>query len=383
MPVGTNATVKALDPDDLRAIGAQIILSNTYHLYLRPGHERIARFGGLHRFMGWDRPILTDSGGFQVVSLGPLMKIGEEGARFRSHLDGSEHLFTPERSIEVQEALAPDIAVAFDQPVMPGSTERRDVQRAMERTHRWAVRSLRAHTRAEQALFGIAQGGIDPELRAASASWIRSLPFDGINLGGLAGDETPEERNRAVEATIAALEGDGRVRYLMGLGSPLDIIDAVVRGVDLFDSVLPARVARTGQAWITGGRINLRNARHLDEEGPLDAACDCTTCRRFSRAYLAHLFRADELLGYRLLTIHNLRHLSALMGRIRAAIRSGTLAAELPQLRVSAGGPGTPRLGDDDEPEGAPPREAMRPRYAGDGMVRTGINSRAEDLEGR
>ncbi len=383
MPVGTNATVKALDPDDLRALGAQIILSNTYHLYLRPGHERIARLGGLHTFMGWDRPILTDSGGFQVVSLGPLMKIGEEGARFRSHLDGGEHLFTPERSIEVQEALAPDVAVAFDQPVMPGSTEPREVLRAMERTHRWAVRSLRAHTRADQALFGIAQGGIDPELRAASATWIRSLPFDGINLGGLAGDETPEERNRAVEATIAALEGDGRVRYLMGLGSPLDIIDAVVRGVDLFDSVLPARVARNGQAWVTGGRINLRNARYLDEEGPVDAACDCSACRRFSRGYLAHLFRADELLAYRLLTIHNLRHLSALMGRVRGAIQSGTLAAELPQLRASAGGPGTPRLGDDDEPEEAPPRGAMRPRYADGGIVRTGIKSRAQEPEGR
>ena len=221
----------------------------------------------------------------------------------------------------------------------------------MERTHRWAVRSLRAHTRIDQALFGIAQGGIDPALRAASATWIRSLPFDGINIGGLAGDETPEERNRAVEATIAALDGDGRVRYLMGLGSPLDIIEAVVRGVDLFDSVLPARVARNGQAWVSGGRINLRNARHLDEDVPIDATCDCSACRRFSRAYLAHLFRADELLAYRLLTIHNLRHLSALMARLRKAIHSATLATELPRLRASAGGPGTPRLGEGDEPE--------------------------------
>ena len=229
MPVGTNATVKSLDPQDLVDIGAQIILANTYHLYLRPGHERIRRLGGLNRFSAWNRPILTDSGGFQVVSLGPLMRIREDGARFRSHLDGSQHLFTPERSIEIQEALAPDIAVAFDQPVMPGSSERRDVVRAMQRTHRWAVRSLRAHTSANQALFGIAQGGIDPELRAESATFIRSLPFEGINLGGLAGDETPDERNTAVEATIAALEGDGRVRYLMGLGSPIDLLDEIGR----------------------------------------------------------------------------------------------------------------------------------------------------------
>ena len=383
MPVGTNATVKSLDPQDLVDIGAQIILANTYHLYLRPGHERIRRLGGLNRFSAWNRPILTDSGGFQVVSLGPLMRIREDGARFRSHLDGSQHLFTPERSIEIQEALAPDIAVAFDQPVMPGSSERRDVVRAMQRTHRWAVRSLRAHTSANQALFGIAQGGIDPELRAESATFIRSLPFEGINLGGLAGDETPDERNTAVEATIAALEGDGRVRYLMGLGSPVDLLDAVLRGVDLFDSVLPARVARTGQAWVTGGRLNLRNARHLDEDRPLDERCDCSTCRRFSRAYLSHLFRAEELLVYRLLTIHNLRHLSAFMRAIRLALGSGTLAAELPRLRAAAGGPGTPRLGEGDEPAEEPARGAMRPRYAGGGRLRGETRQRATAREGR
>jgi queuine tRNA-ribosyltransferase len=383
MPVGTNATVKSLDPDDLHAIGAQIILANTYHLYLRPGHERIQRLGGLNKFASWSKPMLTDSGGFQVVSLGPLMRIRETGARFHSHLDGSEHLFTPERSVEIQEALGPDIAVAFDQPVMPGSTERRDVLRAMQRTHRWAVRSLRAHSRGDQALFGIAQGGIDPELRAESAAYIRSLPFEGINLGGLAGDETPEERNAAVEATIAELGGDRRVRYLMGLGSPVDLLEAVLRGVDLFDSVLPARVARNGQAWVTGGRMNLRNARHLDEDQPLDAACDCTTCRRFSRAYLAHLFRAEELLGYRLLTIHNLRHLSAFMCAIRLALRSGTLAAELPRLRAAAGGPGTPRLGVGDEPSEEPARGAMRPRYAEDGRLRGVNRQRATAKEGR
>ena len=384
MPVGTNATVKSLDPEELKALGAQIILANTYHLYLRPGHERVQRLGGLHEFMQWDRPILTDSGGFQVVSLGPLMRINEEGAKFSSHLDGSMHLFTPERSIEVQEALGPDIAVAFDQPVMPEGSTDREVRRAMDRTHRWAVRSLRAHSRSGQALFGIAQGGINPELRAESATYIRSLPFDGINLGGLAGDETPEQRNTAIEATVAALEGDRRVRYLMGLGSPVDLLEAVLRGVDLFDSVLPARVARNGQAWVTGGRINLRNARHLDEQEPVDAQCDCSTCKRFSRAYLAHLFRAEELLAYRLLTIHNLRHMSAFMGEVRKAIASGTLAAELPRLRAAAGGPGTPRLGAGDEPGAVPERGAMQPRYAAAGRLRGAQQKRAvasEDKE--
>ena len=384
MPVGTNATVKSLDPEDLKALGAQIILANTYHLYLRPGHERVQRLGGLHEFMQWDRPILTDSGGFQVVSLGPLMRINEEGAKFSSHLDGSMHLFTPERSIEVQEALGPDIAVAFDQPVMPEGSTDREVRRAMDRTHRWAVRSLRAHSRPGQALFGIAQGGINPELRAESAAYIRSLPFDGINLGGLAGDETPEQRNTAIEATVAALEGDHRVRYLMGLGSPVDLLEAVLRGVDLFDSVLPARVARNGQAWVTGGRINLRNARHLDEQEPVDAQCDCSTCKRFSRAYLAHLFRAEELLAYRLLTIHNLHHMSAFMGEVRKAIASGTLAAELPRLRAAAGGPGTPRLGAGDEPGAVPERGAMQPRYAAAGRLRGAQQKRAvasEDKE--
>jgi len=384
MPVGTNATVKSLDPEDLKEIGAQIILANTYHLYLRPGHDRVRRLGGLHEFMQWDRPILTDSGGFQVVSLGPLMRINEEGARFSSHLDGSMHLFTPERSIEVQQALGPDVAVAFDQPVMPDGSTDREIRRAMERTHRWAVRSLRAHNRPGQALFGIAQGGINPELRTESAAYIRSLPFDGINLGGLAGDETPEQRNTAIDAAVAALEGDGRVRYLMGLGSPLDLLEAVLRGVDLFDSVLPARVARNGQAWVAGGRLNLRNARHLDEPDPVDTSCDCSTCRRFSRAYLAHLFRAEELLAYRLLTIHNLRHMSSFMGEVRRAIVSGTLAAELPRLRAAAGGPGTPRLGAGDEPGAVPERGAMQPRYAVAGRLRGAQQRRAvasEDKE--
>ena len=248
MPVGTNATVKALDPDDLRAAGASIILANTYHLYLRPGHERIRALGGLNTFMAWDRPILTDSGGYQVVSLGDLRVVDEDGVTFRSHLDGSVHRFTPEHSIAVQEALGPDVAVAFDQPVFP-SSPRAVVADATERTHRWAERSIAAHARTDQALFGVVQGGLEPDLRAASTRAIAALPFDGINIGGLAGDETAAQREAALDVAVGELEGlgDARPRYLMGLGSPADLLEAVHRGVDLFDSVLPARVARNGQ----------------------------------------------------------------------------------------------------------------------------------------
>jgi queuine tRNA-ribosyltransferase len=291
MPVGTNATVKALHPDEIAAAGASIILANTYHLYLRPGHERIERLGGLHRFMGWDRPILTDSGGFQVVSMGDLRVVDDDGVTFRSHLDGSIHRFTPEHSIAVQEALGPDIAVALDQPVFP-SSPREVVADATRRTHRWAERSLRAHTRTDQALFGIVQGGLDPELRAESARFISNLPFDGINIGGLAGDETRDERNATLDATIPLLDGDPRPRYLMGLGSPADLLEAVHRGVDLFDSVLPARVARNGQLWVPGGRLNLRNEQFRDDPRPVQEDCPCPLCTRFSRAYLSHLFRS-------------------------------------------------------------------------------------------
>jgi queuine tRNA-ribosyltransferase len=336
MPVGTNATVKALSPDDIRDTGASIILANTYHLYLRPGHERIARLGGLHRFMDWDGPILTDSGGFQVVSLGDLRVVDEDGATFRSHLDGSIHRFTPEQAIGVQEALGSDVAVAFDQPVFPTSP-RAVVAEATERTHRWAERSLAAHRRSDQALFGIVQGGLEPDLRAASTAFIASLPFDGICIGGLAGDETPVQREAALDVAIPLLANDPRPRYLMGLGSPADLLEAVHRGVDLFDSVLPARVARNGQLWIPGGRLNIRNQRHLDDPEPVQADCPCLLCRRFSRAYLAHLFRARELLGYRLATCHNLTFTLDFMARIRAAIRSGTFPASMPELRVRAG----------------------------------------------
>ncbi len=336
MPVGTNATVKALDPDEIAATGASIILANTYHLYLRPGHERIRRFGGLHGFMGWNRPILTDSGGFQVVSLGDLRVVDEDGVTFRSHLDGSVHRFTPEHAIEVQEALGADVAVAFDQPVVP-SSPRAVVADATARTHRWAERSLAAHRRPDQALFGIAQGGLDPELRAESMRFVAGLPFDGISIGGLAGDETPEQRNATLDVAVPLLDADPRPRYLMGLGSPADLLDAVHRGVDLFDSVLPARVARNASLWVPGGKLNLRNARERDDPPPVQDGCPGALCRRFSRAYLAHLFRAQELLAYRLATIHNLTFTLDFMARIRRAIEAGTLGADLLELRQHAG----------------------------------------------
>jgi queuine tRNA-ribosyltransferase len=340
MPVGTNATVKALSPDDLREAGASIILANTYHLYLRPGHERIARLGGLHRFMAWDRPILTDSGGFQVVSLGEMRKVEDQGVTFQSHLDGSYHRFTPELSIAVQEALGADIAVAFDQPVPPASSSRTDVAEATRRTHLWAERSLAAHNSPDQALFGIVQGGLDPKLREESTRFVTGLPFDGICIGGLAGDETPAQRGAAVEVAVGLLRDDPRPRYLMGLGSPADLLDAVHRGVDLFDSVLPARVARNGQLWTSEGRINIRNARYADDDRPVQEGCRCLLCRNFSRAYLAHLFRAEELLAYRLATCHNMTFTLDFMAEIRASLRSGTFAARLSELRARAAGRG-------------------------------------------
>jgi queuine tRNA-ribosyltransferase len=340
MPVGTNATVKALDPDDLRTVGASIVLSNTYHLYLRPGHERIARLGGLHAFMAWDRPILTDSGGFQVVSLAASRTIDDDGVTFRSHLDGSSHRLTPEKAIEIQGALGSDVAVAFDHPVYPSSA-REVVEDATERTHRWAERSLAAHERGarrgDQALFGVIQGGLDPELRERSTRFIAGMPFDGLNIGGLAGDETPAQRRAALDVVLPLLADDPRPRYLMGLGSPADLLDAVDQGIDLFDSVLPSRVARTGQVWIPGGRLNLRNAAFLDDVRPIEDGCPCIACRQFSRAYIAHLFRARELLGYRLATCHNLTFTLDFMARIRAAIGGGGFADSMAELRLRAG----------------------------------------------
>lgn len=336
MPVGTNATVKALDPDDLREAGATMILANTYHLALRPGHERIARLGGLHRFMAWDRGILTDSGGYQVVSLGDRLTIDDDGVTFRSHLDGSPQRFTPEFSIAVQEALGADVAVCFDQPVPPHASSRAQVSEAMERTHHWAERCLAAHERPDQALFGIIQGGLEPDLRAASTDFMGALPFDGLCIGGLAGDETAGQRRAALEIVVERLGDDPRPRYLMGLGSPLDLLDAVDAGVDVFDSVLPARVARNGTLWVPGGRLNLRNARYLDDPDPVLEGCPCRLCRTFSRAYLAHLFRANELLAYRLATCHNLTFTLDFMARIRSALAAGTFPGLRRELQAQA-----------------------------------------------
>jgi len=341
MPVGTNASVKALHPDDLDAAGASIILANTYHLMLRPGHERIERLGGLHRFMSWERPILTDSGGFQVVSLADNRKIDEDGVTFRSHVDGALERLTPESAMAVQAALGSDVAVVLDHPVYPSSS-RRVVEDATERTHRWAERSLTAHRRLveerglRQATFGVIQGGLEPDLRDASTRFIAGLPFDGINIGGLAGDETPAQRREALDVVVPLLAGDPRPRYLMGLGSPDDLLDAVLAGIDLFDSVLPTRVARTGQVWVPGARLNLRNAAFLDDERPIQDDCACLACARFSRAYIAHLFRAHELLAYRLATCHNLTFTLDFMARIRGAIAAGILPETLSELRLRA-----------------------------------------------
>ena len=340
MPVGTQATVKALTPGDLRAAGVQVILSNTYHLSLRPGHERIARLGGLHRFMGWDGPILTDSGGFQVFSLAHLGRVDEDGVTFASHLDGSPQRLTPERAVEIQEALGSDIAMAFDQ-LVDATLPVAEVAVAMARTHRWAERCLAAHSRADQALFGIVQGGVDADLRRQSVSSIGGLPFDGIAIGGLSVGESKDEMAATLDVVAEALAGDPRVRYLMGVGSPPDFFMAVERGIDLFDCVLPTRVARTGQLWTSRGKLNMRNARFLDDPDPPDPDCGCETCRNHSRAYLAHLFRAEELLAYRLSSLHNVTYTQDLMRRIRATLDDGTYGALREAVMAQYGGPGT------------------------------------------
>ena len=325
MPVGTQATVKTLTPDEVRALGARIILGNSYHLYLRPGTERIALAGGLHGFMGWDGPILTDSGGFQVFSLGGLRRVDDGGATFRSHVDGSEHRLTPESVMRVEEQIGGDIIMAFDE-CPPADADRQTAETATERTHCWAVRCHESHTTGS-ALFGICQGGMFADLRRSSAEFIGSLGFAGCAIGGLSVGESKALTWPLLEASVAGLPAD-KPRYLMGVGSPEDLVAGVRRGVDMFDCVLPTRLARNGALFTPDGRINIANARFATADGPLQPGCDCYTCVHFSAAYLHHLFRCEELLAYRLASIHNLRFLIRLLEELRAAIVGGNFESQ-------------------------------------------------------
>ena len=325
MPVGTAATVKAMLPESVAATGADILLGNTYHLMLRPGAERVARLGGLHSFMNWSRPILTDSGGFQVMSLAELRKLTEDGVTFRSHIDGSKHMLTPERSMEIQMLLGSDIVMAFDEcPALPA--EEKVVAESMRLSMRWAVRSKAAFgDRPGHALFGIQQGGVTRELREESAAALTEIGFDGYAIGGLAVGEGQEAMFGVLDYAPGMLPED-RPRYLMGVGKPDDILGAVKRGVDMMDCVLPSRSGRTGQAWTRRGQINIKNARHADDPRPLDAACTCPACSNYSRAYLHHVFRSGEIISSMLLTWHNLHYYQELMAGMREAIAAGTFA---------------------------------------------------------
>jgi queuine tRNA-ribosyltransferase len=326
MPVGTAATVKAMSAEMLRATGAQIVLANTYHLMLRPGAERVERLGGLHRFMAWPGPILTDSGGFQVMSLAARRQIDEDGVLFSSHLDGSRHALTPERCMDIQCLLDATVAMVLDEcPAWP--IGRDEAAASMRRTMRWAARCRSVwRARAGYGLFGIVQGSVDPELRRESAARLVEVGFEGYAIGGLAVGETKPMMFETVEVTCAALPAD-RPRYLMGVGKPADLVGAVARGVDMFDCVLPTRSGRTAQAWTRSGPLNLRNARHAEDPAPLDPDCGCPACRDHSRAYLHHLVRCNEILGAMLLTWHNLHFYQQLMAEMRAAIAAGGFAA--------------------------------------------------------
>jgi queuine tRNA-ribosyltransferase len=327
MPVGTQATVKALTPDDLEAVGARIVLGNTYHLFLRPGHELVRDLGGLHRFMSWSGAILTDSGGFQVWSLAKLRKITEDGVEFRAPLDGATRFLSPELVIEIQRALGSDIAMVLDECLAYGAT-RETAERSLALTLRWAERSRAAHARhaGEQALFGIVQGGTDRELRLHAAAATVALGFDGYAIGGMAVGEPKPQMYALTELVAGALPAD-RPRYLMGVGKPEDLVECVARGVDMFDCVLPTRNARNGQAFTSEGPLTIKQARWTRDAAPLDPGCRCYTCRSFSRAYLRHLFVAEELLAYRLLTLHNVHFYLGLMGAMREAIAAGAFEA--------------------------------------------------------
>jgi len=318
MPVGTQATVKTLSPEELEDLGAQIILSNTYHLYLRPGHELVKRAGGLHKFMNWDHPILTDSGGFQVFSLGDFRTITEEGVLFSSHLDGSKHLFTPEKVMEIENALGADIIMAFDECTAHPSTYQ-ESERAVNRTTNWAKRCKDAHKNDKQALFGIIQGNMYKDLRKKSAKEIIELDFPGYGIGGLSVGEPAELMYEVLDYLTPIMPQD-KPRYLMGVGAPENIIEGVKRGVDMFDCVLPTRIARNGTVMTSFGRLVVKNAAYKEDFSPLDPECDCYTCKNYTRAYIRHLLKADEILGLRLTSIHNLHFLLNLTKGIRKAI---------------------------------------------------------------
>jgi queuine tRNA-ribosyltransferase len=324
-PVGTQATVKAVEPRELRELGATLVLSNTYHLYMRPGDELVRDMGGLHHFMAWDRPMLTDSGGFQVFSLGELRQIDAHGVTFRSHLDGSIHRFTPEKSIQIQHNLGADIIMCFDE--CPPPLEREVVRAACERTHAWARACMDEHVRSgnphRQALFGIVQGGIFEDLRAESVETLAALDFPGYAIGGLAVGETKAQMLLTLEQTVPLLPAD-KPRYLMGVGSPEDLVNGVARGIDIFDCVLPTRVARNGSALTRRGRINMRNLQYATDAAPIEEGCTCYACANFSRAYVRHLVKAGEILAHQLLSLHNLHLLLTLMREMRAAIMDGT-----------------------------------------------------------
>ncbi|MBO7745510.1 tRNA guanosine(34) transglycosylase Tgt [Paenibacillus sp. MWE-103] len=324
MPVGTQATVKTVSPEELKTLDAQIILSNTYHLFVRPGHEIVRKAGGLHKFMNWDRPILTDSGGFQVFSLSEMRKIKEEGVEFRNHLNGDKMFISPEKAMEIQNALGPDIMMAFDE-CAPYPAEYDYVKQSMERTTRWAERCLAAHARPhDQALFAIVQGGMYEDLRRQSATELTSLDFPGYAIGGLSVGEPKDLMYRMLECTVPLLPAN-KPRYLMGVGSPDALLDGAIRGVDMFDCVLPTRIARNGTTMTSSGRLVIRNAKFAEDFGPLDPECSCYTCTNYSRAYLRHLIKADETFGIRLTTIHNLHFLLELMRGVRQAIMDDRL----------------------------------------------------------
>ena len=321
LPVGSQATVKTLTPEEVKDLGFAMVLANMYHLYLRPGIDVIEQMGGLHQFMGWEDAILTDSGGYQVFSLAPLRKISDKGVTFRSHIDGSEHFITPELAVQYQESLGADVIMVLDECSAYGDS-REKVRRAMERTHRWAEKCLNAWQRRELSLYAIVQGGMFPDLRKQSADFLAGLHFPGYAIGGLSVGEPKETTLAMLDETVGLLP-ENKPRYLMGVGSPEDIVEGVARGIDIFDCALPTRVARNGALFTSTGRISIRKAVYRTVEGPVDPACDCYICRKFSAAYLSHLFRSEEILGLRLATIHNLRFIGNLMAAIRNAITDG------------------------------------------------------------